>query len=151
MKITLLCLLFSSLFFSINAQEISPDIIDIDIFGTPPDFNYDTISDYETTKIANNAIRIDIDTKEKGYHLYFRSDGPIRTSSGQKIPESKFGLRIHNTIQVLPLSSNNDHLLIAMSNKNQESYSLDFIVSPLYFDYDPGNYTVNILFTLTKN
>lgn len=152
MKITILYLLFSFLLVSVNAQKMSLDII-----GTPPDFNYNTISDYETPKIANNAIRIDV-TKKKGYHIYFRSDGPIKTSSGQSIPESKFGIRIHNTIQVVPLSSTNDQLLISTDkkdkdkkDKNEESYYLDFIVSPLYYDYDPGSYIVNILFTLTKN
>ncbi|MDP3642948.1 MAG: hypothetical protein Q8S54_07115 [Bacteroidota bacterium] len=148
MKITILYLLFSFLFVSVNAQKMSLDII-----GTPPDFNYNTISDYETPKIANNAIRIDVDTKKTGYQIYIRSDGPIKTSSGQSIPESKFGIRIHNTIQVVPLSSTNDALLISLDNndKDVESYYLDFIVSPLYYDYDPGSYIVNILFTLTKN
>jgi hypothetical protein len=148
MKITILYLLFSFLFVSVNAQKMSLNII-----GTPPDFNYNTISDYETPKIANNAIYIDVDTKKKGYQIYIRSDGPIITSSGQSIPESKFGVRIHNTIQVVPLSSTNDALLISLdkNNKGRESYYLDFIVSPLYYDYDPGSYIVNILFTLTKN
>lgn len=128
----------------------------LDITGISPDFNYNTISDYETTKIANNAIRLDIDTKKKGYQVYFRSDGPIKTSSGQSIPESKFGIRIHNTVPVVPLSSTNDQLLINSgkddkNDKDDESYYLDFIVSPLYYDYDPGSYIVNILFTLTKD
>lgn len=150
-------LLFSFQFLSVHAQKMS-----LDITGTSPDFNYNTISDYETTKIANNAIRLDIDTKKKGYQVYFRSDGPIKTSSGQSIPESKFGIRIHNTVPVVPLSSTNDQLLINSGKKDSDKdsdkndkdskpYYLDFIVSPLYYDYDPGSYIVNILFTLTKD
>lgn len=125
----------------------------LDITGNAPDFNYSTISDYENPKIANNAIRLDVDTKKKGYHVSFRSDGPIKTSSGQSIPESKFGIRIHNTIPVIPLSSTNDQLLINnnKNDKDDESYYLDFIVAPLFYDYDPGSYVVNILFTLTKD
>lgn len=148
MKRIFFYLLFSFQFLSVHAQKMS-----LDITGTSPDFNYNTISDYETTKIANNAIRLDIDTKKKGYHVYFRSDGPIKTSSGQTIPESKFGIRIHNTIPVAPLSATNDQLLILSDKKDKddESYYLDFIASPLFYDYDPGSYIVNILFTLTKD
>lgn len=141
-------MLFSILFLGVNAQKMS-----LDIAGNVPDFNYSTISDYENPKIANNAIRLDVDTKKKGYHVSFRSDGPIKTSSGQSIPESKFGIRIHNTIPVIPLSSTNDQLLINnnKNDKDDESYYLDFIVAPLFYDYDPGSYVVNILFTLTKD
>lgn len=148
MKKSILCLLFSILFLGVNAQKMS-----LDITGNAPDFNYSTISDYENPKIANNAIRLDVDTKKKGYHVSFRSDGPIKTSSGQSIPESKFGIRIHNTIPVIPLSSTNDQLLINnnKNDKDDESYYLDFIVAPLFYDYDPGSYVVNILFTLTKD
>ncbi len=125
----------------------------LDITGNAPDFNYSTISDYENPKIANNAIRLDVDTKKNGYHVSFRSDGPIKTSSGQSIPESKFGIRIHNTIPVVPLSSTNDQLLINnnRNDRDEESYYLDFIVAPLLYDYDPGSYVVNILFTLIKD
>lgn len=141
-------LLFSFHFLSVHAQKMS-----LDITGTSPDFNYNTISDYENPKVANNAIRINVDTKKAGYHVYFRSDGPIKTSSGQTIPESKFGIRIHNTIPVAPLSATNDQLLFLSDKKDKddESYYLDFIVAPLFYDYDPGSYIVNILFTLTKD
>lgn len=141
-------MLFSILFLVVNAQKMS-----LDISGNAPDFNYSTISDYENQKIAHNAIRLDVDTKKNGYHVSFRSDGPIKTSSGQSIPESKFGIRIHNTIPVIPLSSTNDQLLINnnRNDKDNESFYLDFIVAPLFYDYDPGSYVVNILFTLTKD
>lgn len=148
MKKSILCLLFSILFLGGYAQKMS-----LDITGNAPDFNYSTISDYENQKIAHNAIRLDVDTKKKGYHVSFRSDGPIKTSSGQSIPESKFGIRIHNTIPVIPLSSTNDQLLINnnRNDKDNESFYLDFIVAPLFYDYDPGSYVVNILFTLTRD
>lgn len=148
MKKTLCCLLFSFSLLSVNAQKMSLDII-----GTAPDFNYTTISDYENPKVANNAIRLNVDTKKNGYQVYFRSDGPIKTSSGQSIPADKFFIRIHNTIPQIPLSATNDQLLLSTdkNDRDEESYYLDFIVAPLYYDYDPGSYVVNILFTLTKD
>jgi len=123
------------------------------ITGISPDFNYTTISDYENQKVANNAIRLNVDTKKKNYRINFRSDGPIRTSSGQSIPAEKFSIRIHNTTPLIPLSATNDQHLISVdkNDKDNEVYFLDFIVAPLYFDYDPGSYLVNILFTLTSD
>ncbi len=148
MKKNLVLLLFSLFCFSAEAQKMSLGII-----GTAPDFNYISISDYENPKVFNNAVRLNVDTKKKGYHIYFRSDGPIKTSNGQSIPENKFGIRIHNTIPVMPLSATNDQLLLFSDKKekDEESYYLDFIIAPLYYDYDPGSYVVNILFTLTSN
>ncbi|WP_411275385.1 hypothetical protein [Daejeonella sp.] len=148
MKKILLCLLFSFVAADTKAQKMSLDII-----GTAPDFNYTTISDYENQKVANNAIRLNIDAKKKNYQIDFRSDGPIKTSSGQSIPAEKFSIRIHNTIPLIPLSATNDQHLISVdrNDKDGEIYYLDFIVAPLYFDYDPGSYVVNILFTLTSD
>jgi hypothetical protein len=147
MKKIITCLSLSVFFFNVQAQKLS-----LNITSSAPDFNYQTISDYESVKTAENAIRLEIETQKKGYHVYFRADGPIKTSSGQVIPESKFGIRIHNTVPVFPLSATNDQQLIITDNKasSSASYYLDFIVSPLYYDYDPGSYTVNILFTLTQ-
>lgn len=141
-------MLFTLFFLSAKAQKMSLDLI-----GTAPDFNYTTISDYENPKVFNNAVRLNVDSKKKGYHIYFRSDGPIKTSNGQSIPENKFGIRIHNTIPVMPLSATNDQLLFfnGKNNKDEESYYLDFIIAPLYYEYDPGSYVVNILFTLTSD
>ena len=148
MKKILLCILISFLSADSKAQKLSFDII-----GTAPDFNYTTISDYENQKVANNAIRIKVDTKRKNYQIYFRSDGPIKTSSGQSIPAEKFSIRINNTIPLIPLSAtNNQHLLSNVKkDKDEEIHFLDFIVAPLFFDYDPGSYVVNILFTLTSD
>lgn len=148
MKKILLYLLFSFLLLNVKAQKMNLDII-----GTTPDFNYTTISDYENPKVANNAIRLNVDTKQSKYQIYFRSDGPIKTSSGQSIPAEKFFIRIHNTTPQIPLSATNDQLLLTndKKGKDNESYYLDFIVAPLYYDYDPGSYVVNILFTLTKD
>ncbi len=148
MKKLLLCILISFLAVDSSAQKMSLDII-----GTAPDFNYTTISDYENQKVANNAIRLNVDTKKKKYQIDFRSDGPIRTSSGQSIPAEKFSIRIHNTIPLIPLSATNDQHLISndKKDKDEDTYYLDFIVAPLYFDYDPGSYVVNILFTLTSD
>lgn len=145
MKKVILSVIFSTFFLTTFAQEIS-----LNIRGTAPDFNYTSISDYENPKVAENAIRLDIETKKKSYSVSFRSDGPIRMNSGQSIPESKFGIRIHNTVPVVPLSFTNDQLLIKndKNDKDDESYYLDFIVSPLFYDFDPGSYVVNILFTL---
>lgn len=148
MKKILLCILISFLWHNAKAQKMSLDII-----GTAPDFNYTTISDYENQKVANNAIRLKVDTKRKNFQIGFRSDGPIKTNSGQSIPAEKFSIRIHNTIPLIPLSSTNDQHLISNNrkDKDEETYYLDFIVAPLYFDYDPGSYVVNILFTLTSD
>ena len=148
MKKILLCILISFLAADSKAQKMSFDII-----GIAPDFNYTTISDYENQKVANNAIRIKVDTKRKNYQIYFRSDGPIKTSSGQSIPAEKFSIRINNTIPLIPLSAtNNQHLLSNVKrDKDEEIHFLDFIVAPLFFDYDPGSYVVNILFTLTSD
>lgn len=148
MKKIFLCMLISLLFQNVKAQKMSLDII-----GTAPDFNYTTISDYEQQKVANNAIRLKVDTKKKEYQIDFRSDGPIKTSSGQSIPAEKFSIRIHNTIPLIPLSSTNDQYLLSKDrhDKDDETYYLDFVVAPLYYDYDPGSYTVNILFTLTSD
>ena len=148
MKKILLCTLISFLLNNVHAQKMSLDII-----GSAPDFNYTTISDYENPKVANNAIQLKVDTKQKKYQIDFRSDGPIKTSSGQSIPADKFSIRIHNTIPLIPLSATNDQRLLSndKKDKDEESYYLDFIVAPLYFDYDPGSYVVNILFTLTSD
>ncbi len=148
MKTFLLCILISFMAAKTQAQKMKLDII-----GTAPDFNYASISDYENQKVANNAIQLKVDTKKKKYQIDFRSDGQITTSSGQSIPAEKFSIRIHNTIPLIPLSATNDQLLLSRNkqDKDEETYYLDFIVAPLYFDYDPGSYVVNILFTLTSD
>lgn len=148
MKKTLISFLFLFSIVTVKAQKMSLDII-----GTAPDFNYNSISDYENPKVAANAIRLNVDTKKRAYQIYFRSDGPIKTSSGQSIPADKFFIRINNTIPQIPLSATNDQLLISNNkgDNDDETYNLDFIVAPLYYDYDPGSYVVNILFTLIKD
>lgn len=148
MKKTFLYFLFSFLMLSAKAQKMSLDII-----GTAPDFNYTTIRDYELPKVASNAIRLKVDTKKNEYQIHFRSDGPIKTSSGQSIPAEKILLRLHNTFRLIPLSATDDRLLLSRDrhDDDDETYYLDFIVAPLYYDYDPGSYVVNILFTLTSD
>ncbi|MES2875068.1 MAG: hypothetical protein V4708_15180 [Bacteroidota bacterium] len=148
MKKLLLCILICFLAGDSKAQKMSLEII-----GTAPDFNYTTISDYEQPKVASNAIKLKVDTKWRSYQIEFRSDGQIRTSSGQSIPAEKFFLRLQNTFRLIPLSATDDRLLLSRDryDRDDETYYVDFIVAPLYYDYDPGSYVVNILFTLTSD
>lgn len=133
----------------------------ISVSTLPLQFNLATVYDLENTKIIQNAITLNIKSRQSS-SVYLRVSNSTNTS-GTPLPANKLSIQLSGfdiSNVSAPVTnkiflSTQDQLIIYDKNKTDKKdgdfYYYNLFLEPIGYDYAPGNYTFTLLFTLTQN
>ena len=121
----------------LNITSLMSDLVN---FSSPLDYNQD--------KIVNAQYDVSIKSNQP-WVVTVRSNAHVFTASGggsADVPVSYVGLRKHNTLPFIQLTTSPQMLLTNENINVVNNYLLDLKVSPPW-DYHGGTFTTTLLFT----
>lgn len=120
-------------------------------------FTLATASALETEQTLTNAFTLDIASWNGPYSVYIRVLN-TNSSSATPIPASMLAVQLNTyhcsrctfTTAQIPLSPTDQQLIQGTKKASSDTYNYNLILGPIGYNYVPGTYTFNILFTMTQ-
>lgn len=123
-------------------------------------FNINSIEDMESEQIQNNAITIRVKTRNNNASVYAKLSS-YSMPAGAYITSSPVAIKFASSTSSNYQSMNTQKIMLTTvdqflftqpkhANNGYKEFRYNFILGPLSYDYNPGNYGFTILFTMTQ-
>lgn len=128
------------------------DEFELDIQDNQPNFVFNTIADYENGVTYPGAVRFSVKAKKKDdWKIFVKATGAAFTNGENSMPLSTLKIKVQGFAEC-PLTTLDQQIAYGVPHNAEYeviNYLIDYTLAAPQYNYNPGTYTCDMLYTVT--